>query len=171
MNWKIVKNKDLTMAECLRIAYLKDQHWPYGLESQILWMKDNITIDDAHLMGEEQDGDKIDLKAYSTLSNLIISINGLQINCIGVGGVCVDKALQHSGVGQVLLREAEKYINKQGQMGILLCKDPLVPFYEKCGWKLVRYKTALVAGSNYEHSIMLLGKNCVCSNIIINKNF
>lgn len=171
MNWKVVKHKDLSMAEGLRIAYLKDQHWPYGLESQILWMKDNIEMDDAHLMGEEQDGNMVELKAYITLTNLSVMIDDLYIDCLGVGGVCVDKAIQHSGIGRLLMQEARKYINKQGRMGILLCKAPLVPFYEKCGWEPVQYQSALVAETNYEHNIMLLGKKCTCSNIIIDRNF
>jgi len=171
MNWKLVKHKDLTMADGLRIAYLKEQHWPYGLESQILWMRDNIALDDVHLMGEKQDGDKIVLEAYITLSNLTVTIDNQQIDCIGVGGVCVDKTIQHSGIGRLLMQEAEMYITKQGRLGILLCKESLVSFYKKCGWKLVQYKSASVAGINYEHNIMLLGKNCTCSNIIIDKNF
>lgn len=171
MNWKVVKHKDLSMTEGLRIAYLKDQHWPYGLESQILWMKDNIAMDDVHLLGEEQDGDKVDLKAYITLTNLSVVVDGLHINCLGVGGVCVDKAMQHLGIGRLLMQEAGKYIKEEKQLGILLCKDSLVPFYKKCGWKLFRYKAALVAGKNYEHNIMLFDKDCTCSNIIIDKNF
>ncbi len=167
MNWKIVKHRDLSMAEGLKIAYLKDQHWPYGLESQIQWMKDNIALDDAHLMGEEQDI----LRAYITLTNLNVVIDGQQLDCTGVGGVCVDKAMQHTGLGRILMQQAGKHINEKSQIGILLCKDTLVPFYEKCGWKLLQYRTAFVSGSNYEYNIMLLGKNCTCSNIIIDKNF
>ena len=167
MNWKVVKHKDLSIIESKRIANLKDQHWPHGLESQLLWMKVNIGMDDAHLMGEEQDI----LMAYITLTNLSVIIDDQQLDCTGVGGVCVEKAMQHSGIGSLLMQEAGKYIEERAQLGILLCKDPLVPFYEKCGWKRVQYKSASVAGINYEHNIMLLGKNCTCSNIIIDKNF
>lgn len=171
MNWKVVNHKDLSMAEGLRIAYLKDQHWPYGLESQILWMRDNIEMDDAHLMGEEPEGKQIALKAYITLINVNVVIDKQTYNCLGVGGVCVDKAIQHSGIGHVLMQEAGKYIKERSRLGVLLCKDVLVPFYEKCGWKLVKYQTAIVSGNHYEQNIMLLDKECVCSNIIIDKNF
>lgn len=171
MNWKVVRNRDLLRTEGLRIAYLKDQHWPHGLESQLLWMKENIGMDDAHLLGEEQNRDQLMLMAYSTLSNINIVIDDQKLGCIGVGGVCVDKAFQHSGMGRCLMREAAKYITEQGKVGILLCKEPLIPFYKKCGWKLVQYKSAFVASNIYEHHIMLLDKDCVCSNIIIEKNF
>lgn len=171
MIWKVVKHGNLSMAEGLRIAYLKDQHWPYGLESQILWMKDSIELDDAHLLGEEQDGNNMVLKAYSTLTNLRIEIDEQHIDCIGVGGVCVDKAIQHFGIGRLLMNEARKYINSQNKLGILLCKDMLVPFYEKCDWRLLHYQSASVAGNNYVHDVMLLDKEWTCSSIIIGKNF
>ena len=171
MNWRVIKHRDLSMADGLRIAYMKDQHWPYGLESQIFWMKDNIRMDDAHLMGEEQSGDKTELKAYITLVNLSVAIDDLNIDCIGVGGVCVDKEMQHSGMGRHLMQEAGKYINEHSKPGILLCKEDLIPFYEKCGWKPIHYQIATVAGNYYEHNIMLLDKECTCSNIIIDRNF
>ena len=171
MNWRVVKHKDLSMPESMRIAHLKDQHWPHGLESQLLWMKENIGMDDAHLMGEEREIDQIVLKAYITLTSLSVTIDDQRLECIGVGGVCVDKAVQHSGMGRLLMQEVGKFIKERVQLGILLCKDPLVPFYEKYGWKRVQYKTALVAGNNYMYNIMLLDKDCVCSNIIIDRNF
>ena len=171
LNWKIIKHKDLTQAECLRIAQLKDEHWPYGLESQIQWMAQNIGIEDVHLMGEEQDGKNIILNAYITLTNIKVMIDNHNITCIGVGGVCVEKDLQHSGVGRLLMHEAEKYIVGQDKLGILLCKDSLIPFYSKCGWNIINYLTAVVAEKEYEYNIMLLGKSCHCSNIIIDRNF
>ena len=53
MIWKTVKNTDLSVVEKLQIAELKNQYWPYGIASQIRWMKDNIQKNDVHLMGEE----------------------------------------------------------------------------------------------------------------------
>ncbi len=171
MKWKVIKQKDLLMSEGLRIAYLKDEYWPYGLESQILWMRDNVAENDIHLMGEEQSADEIKLLAYITLTNLQVLIDEKHLDYIGVGGVCVDKSCQHSGMGRLLMQEAERYISCQNKPGVLLCKDSLTPFYEKCGWRLLRFQSAEVAGNKYEHNIMLLGKSCTCSNIIIDRNF
>ena len=171
MNWKVVKHKDLSMAEELQIAYLKEQHWQYGLESQILWMRDNIQEDDAHLIGERSDDKKTIIQAYLTLINLIVKIDGQCLDYIGVGCVCVDKAYQQTGIGRHLMKEAELYIKEQNKCGILLCKNTLVPFYKKCGWHQLEYQSATVAGNQYEHNIMLLDKACTCSNITIDRNF
>lgn len=170
MNWKTVKHGDITIAEGLRIAELKNQHWPYGIDSQIHWMKINLQDDDIHLIGEENEECEA-LKAYITLSQLRVDIDGESYDSIGIGGVCVDINLQHFGLGRQLVEKANAYIKHQDKLGILLCKDGLVDFYKKCGWSLLRYQTSVIAGRNYEHNIMLLDINCSCSEIIINRNF
>ena len=136
MIWKIVKHRDLSKEECLRIASLKDQHWQHGVESQIQWMKDNIEMDDIHLMGEELEAGIISLKAYMALINLTVQIDDQFVDCFGVGNVCVNKDSQHMGLGRTLLKEAEQYIKSHHKLGILLCKDALIPFYENNGWEL-----------------------------------
>ncbi len=171
MKWRFVNHQNLLMAEGIRIAYLKDQHWPYGVESQILWMKKNIEMEDVHLMGEEQVSNNIVLRAYTTLSNINVELDNQNISCVGVGGVCVDKDVEHSGLGRLLLQEAEKYIINQDKLGILLCKESLTPFYQKCGWNELDYSEALVAGKKYDHSIMVLGEVSTCSNIVVDRNF
>ena len=171
MEWKIVKHKDLSINEGLQIAYLKDQHWQYGVESQIRWMKDNLFDDDKHLMGTVHDGNQQLLKAYTTLTSINVDFDGEVFECIGIGNVCVDKDSHHLGVGRLLMMESERYIKNQHKCGILLCKDPLIPFYEKCGWKLIRYRNAFVAGNRYDHNIMTFGRNCTYMNIKMDKNF
>ena len=128
MIWEIVKHRDLSITDSLRIASLKDQHWQYGIESQIQWMKDNIEADDIHLMGVELEAGIISLKVYMTLINLTVQIDDQFIDCFGVGNVCVNKDSQHKGLGRALLKEAEKYISFHHKLGILLCKDALIPF-------------------------------------------
>lgn len=171
MNWYIVSHRDLSTTEEMRIAELKDQHWPYGLESQILWMKENTEIDDVHLMGKDSAETDSVLYAYMTLSNIKATIDGKDEEFIGVGGVCVDKNLQGSGVGKQLVEVADRYINGQGKSGILLCKDVLVGFYEKCGWKMMRYGAAYVAQKPYTHLIMFLNEERTCDKIVIDRNF
>ena len=170
MIWKTVKNTDLSVGEKLQIAELKNQYWPYGIASQIRWMKDNIQKNDVHLMGEEIDSSAI-LKAYITLSDLNIVVDGKSNSSIGIGGVCVDAALQHSGVGKQLMEAANRYIETQRKMGVLLCKNNLIGFYKKCGWKQLSFQTAVVAGFKYKYNIMSFNSDCSCSEITIDRNF
>lgn len=167
MNCKIIKHENLLLEEGLKIAYLKNQHWPYGIESQILWMHNNIRRGDVHLLVED---DSV-LKAYCALVALNTVIDGVNNDCLGVGGVCVDVRFQHSGLGKSLMQEVKRYVNSLNKVGILLCKDALVNFYEKCGWNMLNYNMANIANNNYKHCIMLLEETRTCLDVLIDRNF
>ncbi len=169
MNWRFIAHKDLTTAEEICIAKLKDQHWKYGFKSQIRWMKENIRPDDLHLVGEVEINGKIKIQAYSTLSNIRVIIDGKTYKFIGIGNVCVEKDVQHSGIGMQLMDVVGKYLDEEN--GILLCKDALVNFYEKNGWKFVYYQQATVGERDYKNQIMLFKRDCKCKSIIISRNF
>ena len=171
MNWKTVVHKNLSESDLLRIIGLKDQHWPYGQESQLLWLQKYIRPDDVHLMGESASNHGIELLAYLTLSNVNAIVDDRVISCFGVGGVCVEKAHQHQRLGSQLLSEAAACFLASDRQGILLCKEGLLPFYERNGWKALCFQHAVVAGEEYEHRIMLFGKACSCSKIIIDRIF
>ncbi len=171
MKWIIVKHEDLSDSEAVRIAELKKQYWPYSVESQLLWMADNIQKGDSHLMGEENINGETKLIAYITLTKLNVVIDHNLQEYIGVGCVCVDISLQHSGLGKALMETANQYINEREKMGILLCKNKLVGFYQKCNWHLLDYKKAYVAGAKYDHRIMHFHDDFMCDEIIIDRAF
>lgn len=171
MNWRFLVHKDLSSAEKISIAKLKDQHWQYGVESQIRWMNENIYLNDMHLIGEKEAEGKVKIQAYITLSNVQVIIDGISHEFIGIGGVCVDKCAQHSGIGRQLMEKADEYLDEQKKNGILLCKDALVEFYRKCGWESVCYQRAVVKGKKYKKQIMLFKRECNCESITISRNF
>ena len=169
LKWKFVKHVDLSVAEKLQIAELKNQHWPYGIESQLQWMKENVKPNDVHLLGF--DALTTNLLAYITIVQLIVSIDGIVKPMLGIGGVCISKVIEHSGYGKSLTKMAEAFIQNHNLQGILLCKDELVHFYKKCGWELIVYKRAKVAERKYTHNVMCIGPEFACNNIIIDRNF
>lgn len=171
MIWKAIKHNELSNEERMQIAELKNQHWPYGIESQLSWMDANIQLNDVHLLGVEQTGNGEKLRAYSTITALKVCIDGKHDEFLGVGGVCIDKNLQHSGIGRLLLNVTGEYIERQDKQGILLCKETLQGFYKKCGWKLLDYEMAMVANRKYEQKIMLSMSKCSCNEIVIDRNF
>lgn len=169
LKWKFVKHVDLSVAEKLQIAELKNQHWPYGIESQLQWMKENINDNDYHILGI--DALTTNLLAYITIVQLKVVIDGITKPMLGIGGVCISKEIEHSGYGKILTKTAETFIQKRNLHGILLCKDELVHFYKKVGWKLIVFKQAEVAGSKYTHNVMCIGPAFVCDTIVIDRNF
>lgn len=55
-----------------------------------------------------------------------------------IGRVCVVRERQKSGVGHVLIAEAEKWIAERGCQHIVInSQDRAAGFYERCGYKLV----------------------------------
>lgn len=171
MKWKTVKHRELSKEEAMAIARLKNQHWPYGIQSQLNWMKTNIANDDVHLIGKKDSSIDTGIQAYLTLSVVQAVIDDADQGFIGIGGVCVDQALRHTGIGRELMIESKRYILARRQPGILLCKDELVGFYEKCGWHLLRYETAIVSGELYRHNIMTLEQMPFCGKIDLDRNF
>ena len=171
MNWEYVKHKDLSKDDIIKISYLKEQHWPHGIESQILWMRNNIKANDIHLMGFLNSRTDSTLNAYMTLTNLQVSIDSIVICAIGVGCVCVEKSVMLSGMGKKLMFEANSFIIQEKKQGVLLCKDNLQGFYNKCGWHKLNYHTATVASQLYDKCIMALNIIDNCKEIDIDRNF
>ncbi|MGN0316548.1 MAG: GNAT family N-acetyltransferase [Lachnospira sp.] len=55
-----------------------------------------------------------------------------------IGRVCVIRERQRSGIGHILIKEAEKWISERGYRHIVInSQDRAAAFYEKCGYKLV----------------------------------
>ena len=171
MIWKTVRHEDLAAADAYRIACLKDQHWTHGADSQLRWMADNLRPGDLHLLGEEATGAAPRLLAYMTLTRLRVNVDGAEQDALGVGCVCVDKTALGSGLGKRLVLEANRFIRECEIPGVLLCKDALVPFYQKCGWSLLSCQTASVAGAPYDKRIMTLDRMPACASVDVDRNF
>lgn len=55
-----------------------------------------------------------------------------------IGRVCVIREKQRSGVGHILIEEAEKWIREKGFKHIVInSQDRAAAFYERCGYNLV----------------------------------
>lgn len=171
MRWRIVNHDTLSETDLLRVAKIKDQHWSYGIDSQIEWMRKNVMDEDIHLIAESDERKSSEIRAYATLSKINIGIDGKEYVVIGIGSVCVGKEFLNCGLGKALILEANKFIKDNKSLGILLCKDKLVSFYEKCNWQILNYKVAEVAGAPFENKIMLLGGMDSCAKIVIDRNF
>jgi len=123
----LVKHSEIGDDLIDKIIALKQQHWQYSYRSQIDWINANIGSCDYHLI--ILDGNS-NILAYMNLVNR--KVNELPI--LGIGNVCVDKAVLGNGVGTLLMHIC-KYYSKQLSLDlVLLCKDELGLFYEKCGF-------------------------------------
>lgn len=171
LRWKIIQHSEITDSDLVAIASLKDQHWIHGVDSQLEWMSRNIERSDFHILGESAD-DK--LVAYLALVNIEVTINNQYCSCsyLGLSNVCVDKTIEKKGLGSKLLFHANEFIKENNRPGILLCKDALIPFYAKNGWRMLKYHNAVVGPEDYLKNIMIFNCDLTCVNsIFVSKNF
>jgi len=114
-----------------KIIHLKQEYWDYPYESHLKWMEENIREDEYHLIITDSMDEVI---AYLNIVNVSLTLNNSGEEVMGVGNVCVKKSYSGQGIGRLLMGISNYYINSFGKRGILLCKQPLINFYEKCGW-------------------------------------
>lgn len=168
MSIKLIEHRDLSEKELNEIAALKEQHWPYGIDSQKYWICNQFLGDDCHVMLYK---DRF-LNAYVGLNKLEIEIENDRINMTGIGNVCVAKTTQGTGLGSEIMRAVNDLLILHHEEGILLCHQPLQSFYKKLGWKRVDYDDAYIANSPFNEYIMTYNSNrSRIHRLNINKNF
>ncbi len=116
------------------VIRLKNESWPYGLQSQLDWLKSNLNSCDLHFLMEEEAG----LMAYANLVQREILINkNTALPVWAIGNVCVADKCKGKGKGAELMKHINEYLMSEEIPGILLCRGTLVEFYEKQGWTVV----------------------------------
>jgi hypothetical protein len=163
--------KFITHSECsedllYNICTLKKQHWDYPVAEQIRWFNDNLSGNDIHVC--IFDGEN--LIAYTTLVNIKYHIeDNAELDGLGIGSVCVDTNYLNKKYGFFVVQIVSAFIRQKGLVGILLCKDELVSFYEKNNW--IKFTGELkVPGLN--KSCNILATEAILSNVItLNKSF
>lgn len=163
MNHDEINNELLT-----KIIAIKSQHWKYSLEDQMKWILENINDKDKHLMILNSEDILI---AYMNLVNCKINIENMEYDVLGIGNVCVAVNNTGKNMGKLLMNACSYYLNNINKTGILLCKDRLVSFYSKAGWKQFNNKLLInneVVSSNVFFSD---DKFLSASEIVIDRNF
>lgn len=124
-----IKHCEISQNDLQRAISLKSVAWPYPVESQLVWMKDNLQPIDTHVFLQE-DGRDV---AYLNIAMVHVIINGADTLCAGIGNVC---SIRTGGGGNLILKTNE-LITKHNIPGILFCRDKLVGFYSKYNWKVI----------------------------------
>ncbi|MEU6084671.1 GNAT family N-acetyltransferase [Streptomyces sp. NPDC047108] len=75
------------------------------------------------------------LVAHAGLLRLPVSIGGADREVVGVGGVAVAPGLRGHGLARLVVTAALDHARTLGPPhGLLFCRPPLVPLYERLGW-------------------------------------
>ncbi|SEA87045.1 Acetyltransferase (GNAT) domain-containing protein [Flavobacterium gillisiae] len=132
MEFKFVKNANVSSDDLVEIATIKQSQWNYPIEDQLEWIKSNILPNDIHVLMFENGN----VVAYMNLVQVQVQVNSKESTFIGLGNVCaVEKG---KGYGRILMIEVQEYIKAQNVPAILLCKKELINFYTKFDWRLIK---------------------------------
>lgn len=128
---KVIKHSNIDEGTLQEIVKIKQLSWDYSYESHLNWIRDNIQDDDLHFILYENG----ELVAYMNIVNVDVMIDNASYQSMGIGNVCA--ASKGRGYGKEIMNELNRYLLEVDSIGILLCKTPLIPFYQKFNWKLV----------------------------------
>ncbi|MEU8682777.1 GNAT family N-acetyltransferase [Streptomyces sp. NPDC048611] len=83
--------------------------------------------------GIERDGR---LVAHTGLVTVPLSIGSIETRAVGVGGVAVAPGLRGQGLVRSVMTAALEHARTIGpRYGLLFCRTPLLPLYERLGWR------------------------------------
>lgn len=151
-NLEIIRHNDILFRDLLRAVTVKNVAWPHSVESQVKWIIDNMQPDDMHVFLKENGEDK----AYMTLSPVTATVNGVETPFMGVGCVCA--AERGIGLGNSLMESVNKWLVEHGHKGLLFCKQGLIKFYSKHGWKVI--EPANVLFETQHDGVFTMSYNC-----------
>lgn len=131
---RIVRNAVISNQVLKDVIKIKSVAWPYSFEEQVLWMENNLTQNDLHVLLLERDKPI----AYLNLLNIEVLINSQKFHALGIGNVCAAKP--RMGYGSILMDKVSDFVHMNNYIGLLFCKAKLVPFYEKFNWNIVQIR-------------------------------
>jgi len=137
-----IEHKHLTQDLLDEIIRVKSVAWPYSYDEQCKWIKNNLKDSDIHVLLYDKDS----LTAYLNLVEIDIEFDAVTYKGFGIGNVCA--AEKGKGFGKVLIDKANSYLVENNKVGLLFCKDQLIPFYTQCKWILVTGKEILISDIN-----------------------
>lgn len=127
MHFDFIKHHDINSSALEAIIRLKNRVWPYPYYTHEEWIRSNIREEDMHLLLWSEK----ELIGYLNLVNVEGSITGW-----GIGNVVVSPDRQGENIGLLLMNLCDYYLASTHSIGMLICKDKVLGFYTRCGWKL-----------------------------------
>lgn len=128
----LVKHSELSPHQIEQICNLKAVRWNYySLEQHRQWMVENLQPSDYHILLIEN----AKLFGYTNLVEISATINDEVVFMKGVGNVCTLET--GKGYGNVLMQEVNRNLTEHYWIGLLICKQELVKYYDKFGWVVI----------------------------------
>ncbi len=145
----------LTKNEILKICYLKNTYWKYGMKEQIDWFKKNVQNNDIHnlLFLDKK------LVGYTALKKRIFfSIRNnsfLKGNYLLFDTLIIDRKYRKKKLSTLLMRFNNNIIFQNRKTSFLVCRSSQVNYYLKYNWKQMNAKRFNVYDHTFKKSGMV----------------
>ena len=154
---KSIISKKLIKKEIKEICLLKDQHWKFGLNSQLRWFENNVKKKDINNLLYI----KSKLIGYTLLRKRSCKIDNLEkkTNYLLFDTLIIDKNFRNIKLSNLLMNFNNFIIKDTGLFSFLVCENKLVDFYKKNEWKKLNRKIFDIANSPSDFNGMVFNKS------------
>lgn len=146
----------------IKAASVKQQAWPYPMDSQLEWIDKNLTSNDKHAF-LQVDGENV---AYLNLVDIRFTADGIAQRAYGIGNVCAAK--KGMGYGGKLISLTNDYLRTMDRVGLLFCMPHVEPFYLRYGWSTVERGKSYVDGLSADAQVLTFSLPPVTESLIYN---
>ena len=141
----------LSKKEIKKICILKDDHWKFGIKSQLNWYKKNIKKEDIHNMMFIN----TKLIGYTLLKRRSCLVNKVLQKYLHFDTLILDKKYRNKKLSNLIMYFDNEIIKQNKKLSFLICKKDLIDFYKKFNWKLIKNNNISVADHYFSTNGMI----------------
>ena len=153
---KSVISYELNDKEIKEICLLKDNHWKFGIRSQLEWFKNNVKKYDIHNLFHINSK----LVGYTLLRKRTFKIKNLnkRNQYLLFDALVIDKNYRDMKLSNLLMNFNNTIIKQSGFSSFLICEDKLINFYKKNNWKILNKKLFNIADHEFLSNAMVFNE-------------
>ena len=151
------KTKQLKKEQINNICKLKNSYWKYGFKSNLEWFKKNVKKYDIHNLIYH----KSKLIGYTLLRIRTFYLGKFKKKYFYFDTLIIDKKFRSKGISYFLMKLNNQIIKKNDKISFLICKNKLIGFYKKFGWKVMSKKVFSIRDHNFNTNGMYFNSKVI----------
>ena len=153
---KSITTSEISTNEIKQICSLKNQHWKFGINSQLRWFENNVKKFDLHNLFYI----KSKLVGYTLLRKRTYKIKNLKNNnhYLYFDTLVIDKKFRGMKLSDLLMSFNNTIIKLSGFSSFLICSNKLIDFYKKNNWNKLNNKSFSVEDHPFYSNGMIFNK-------------
>jgi len=154
ITFKSQNTKKLSKETIIDICKIKDEHWSFGLKSQLKYFKKNIKSFDIHNLMYKNN----ELVGYTVFRIRKIFLRGEYKKYLLLDSIIIKKNYRKKNYGRLLMRYNNKFIRNKKMLSILFSTKNRSNFFRKYLWKMLYRKNCILLDHKLSEKIMYFNK-------------